>query len=142
MTLCVHLLRTILASVLALYEILGYPSDHCPDVISWDKFTTRFGHERVATGRLINTRRLTFGLNATKQQILLEVRELWLTKKRMSLLEAGELLGHYGDAAQCNRWAHARFITLQNFINNLLRTRYHAVKASMDRRDREAGIIK
>ena len=60
----------------------------------------------------------------------------------MSLSEAGELVGHYGNAAQGDRWAHARFITLQNFINNLLRTRYHAVKASMDRRDREAGIIK
>ncbi len=129
-----HMLRTIAASIIALYDILGYPSRECPDVVSWDKFSNLFSHTRKATGRQINTQTMTFGLTDTKRNILLTIFQQWLQKKRSDLLEFGVLLGHLNDASQCNRWARTRYFALQNHVNRILRTRFHQVKGSMARR--------
>ncbi|KAI2498468.1 hypothetical protein MHU86_16052 [Fragilaria crotonensis] len=44
------------ASVIALYEILGYPDGRIPDPISWDKFESVHGHIRRVVGWDFNTR--------------------------------------------------------------------------------------
>ena len=75
-----HMLRTIAASIIALYDILGYPSRECPDVVSWDKFSNLFSHTRKATGRQINTQTMMFGLTNTNRNILLSIFQQWLQK--------------------------------------------------------------
>ena len=129
------------ASIIALYEILGYPSDHCPDCVSWDKFTTQFDYIRKTTGFDINTRRLTFAMSADKRTQLIAMLAPWPTKLRMTLLEAAELLGTLGDACRACRWARTRFCALQNYVNNLLRSRYHTI-VNVYKRTGKALVLK
>ena len=129
------------ASIIALYEILGYPSDHCPDCVSWDKFTTQFGYIRKTTGFDINTRSLTFAMPADKRTQLIAMLAPWPTKLRMTLLEAAELLGTLGDACRACRWARTRFCALQNYVNNLLRSRYHTI-VNVYKRTGKALVLK
>ena len=60
------LLRASSASIIALYEIVGYPNGKIPDPISWDKFESTHGHLRRVVGWEFNTRDLTFALPADK----------------------------------------------------------------------------
>eukprot|EP00980_Cylindrotheca_fusiformis_P018748 scaffold6243_cov82-Cylindrotheca_fusiformis.AAC.1 len=51
--------KTLAASILALYLILGFPSSINRDVVSWEKFLTQLGHRRRCLGWILDTRRLT-----------------------------------------------------------------------------------
>jgi hypothetical protein len=54
--------RAAAASIISLYEIIGYPDGRIPDPISWGKFGTAYGHIRRVVGWNFNTRTLTFTL--------------------------------------------------------------------------------
>jgi hypothetical protein len=54
--------RAAAASIIALYEIVGYPDGRIPDPISWDKFESVHGHLRRVVGWEFNTRILFFSL--------------------------------------------------------------------------------
>jgi hypothetical protein len=50
------------ASVLALYDVLGFPSVDVPDPMSQEKFKTKYDHLQKTVGYHINTRRLVDGI--------------------------------------------------------------------------------
>lgn len=97
------------ASVVALYEILGYPDGRTPDPISWDKFATTHGHLRRVVGWEFNTRDLTFALPSDKRHALAELLSTWLTKTSCTM-EAAELHGSLSDASRANRNGRAMFL--------------------------------
>ena len=72
--------RAAAASVVALYEILGYPDGRTPDRISWEKFATIHGHLRRVLGWEFDTRSLAFALPADKRKALAELLSTWLKK--------------------------------------------------------------
>ena len=64
--------RAAAASIISLYEILGYPDNKFPDPISWEKFGSAYGHTRRVVGWEFNTRTLTYTLPTDKRTSLRE----------------------------------------------------------------------
>jgi hypothetical protein len=57
-----HVDQAMGASVLSLYEILGFPDDRITHALSRDKFEVRITHERRFMGNTVNSRTLTMSL--------------------------------------------------------------------------------
>ena len=125
--------RAVAASVVALYEIVGYPDGNIPDPISWDKFEKTHGHIRRVVGWEFNTRNLTFGLPNDKRCALTELLSTWLTRKRCTLLEAAALHGTLADASRAYRPGRVLFFGFQNALRRAIQARYHQVKGYYNR---------
>ena len=65
--------QPVAASIISLYEILGYPDGTIPDQISWEKFTSSYGHTRRMVGWIFNTQTLTFSLPRDKKTFLVKI---------------------------------------------------------------------
>ena len=63
--------RSATASIISLYEIVGYPDGRIPDPISWDKFVPAYGHIRQVAGWDFNTRSLIYTLPEDKRQSII-----------------------------------------------------------------------
>ena len=124
------------ASVIALYDILGYPDGRIPDPISWDKFETVNGHLRRVVGWEFNTRDLTFALPADKRQALVTKLDEWRSKQSCTLIEAAELHGTLADASGANRKGRVMFFGFQNALRRTIRERYHKVKGYYSRQNK------
>jgi hypothetical protein len=59
---------TVSASILALYDVLGFPSVDVPDPMSPEKFNTKYSHLRKTLGYHINTRCLVVGILPHKRE--------------------------------------------------------------------------
>ena len=70
--------RAAAASIIALYEIVGYPTSKIPDPISWEKFESTHGHIRRVVGWNFDTRDLSFSLPEDKRQALILMLASWL----------------------------------------------------------------
>ena len=92
--------RAASASVIALYEIVGYPSGKIPNPISWDKFESTHGHLRHVVGWEFNTRDLTFAIPTDKRLAIIELLSTWLHRTCCSLLQAAKLHGTLADASR------------------------------------------
>jgi hypothetical protein len=125
--------RAASASVIALYEIVGYPNGLIPDPISWDKFESTHGHLRRVVGWEFNTRDLTFALPADKRQSITELLATWLNRKSCTLLQAAELHGTLADASRAYRPGRALFFGFQNALRRAIQSRFHQVKAFYNR---------
>ena len=68
-----YFVRTLCASVLALYVLLGFPHFGVADPVSWDKFCNIFGPTRVHVGFVVNSRTLTFDLAPAKIERITEL---------------------------------------------------------------------
>ena len=134
--------RAAAASVIALYELLGYPDGRIPDPISWDKFESTHGHIRRVVGWEFNTRSLTFALPSDKRQAITDTLDKWRAKKSCTLLEAAELHGTLADASKANRKGRTMFFGFQNALRRAIQTRFHQVKGFYSRRDKEAKLSK
>ena len=88
-----NLRKAAAASVIALYEIVGYPTGKIPDPLSWEKFESTHGHIRRVVGWNFNSRDLTFGLPTDKRTAIVTLLAEWLKRPTCSLLEAAELHG-------------------------------------------------
>jgi hypothetical protein len=121
------------ASVIALYDILGYPDSRIPDPISWDKFEKVHGHLRRVVGWDFNTRDLTFSLPDDKRKALTVTLTEWCTKQSCTLVEAAELHGTLADASRANRKGRAMFFGFQNALRRTIKQRYHKVKGYYSR---------
>ncbi|KAI2489264.1 hypothetical protein MHU86_25337 [Fragilaria crotonensis] len=124
------------ASVIALYEILGYPDGRIPDPISWEKFESVHGHIRRVIGWDFNTRNLTFALPDDKRQALLSTLKAWRTKTSCTLLEAAELHGTLADISRANRKGRAMFFGFQNALRRTIQQRYHQVNGYYSRHNK------
>ena len=132
--------RAASASIIALYEIVGYPNGKIPDPISWDKFETTQGHIRRVVGWDFNTRELTFTLPNDKRTALTDLLATWLTKAQCTLLEAATLHGTLANASKAYRPGRALFFGFQNALRRAIQYRYHQVKGYYNR-DKQTKIL-
>ena len=130
--------RAAATSIIALYEILGYPDGRIPDPISWDKFESTHGHIRRVVGWDFNTRDLTFALPTDKRTAITESLREWCTKTSCTLFEAAELHGTLADASKANRKGRTMFFGFQNAFRRAIQTRYHQVQGFYSRRSKNA----
>ena len=124
------------ASVIALYDILGYPDGRIPDPISWDKFESVHGHIRRVVGWDFNTRDLTFALPTDKRQAITSTLREWCTKKSCTLVEAAEFHGTLADASRANRKGRTMFFGFQNALRRTIQQRYHQVRGYYSRQSK------
>jgi hypothetical protein len=106
--------RAVASSIIALYEIVGYPTGENPDPISWDKFESTHGHIRQVVGWNFNTRDLSFSLPDDKRQALTLMLSSWLDRTSCTLLEAAELHITLADASRSYRPGRALFFSFRN----------------------------
>lgn len=128
--------RAAAASVIALYEIVGYPDGRIPDPISWEKFETTHTHIRRVVGWEVNTRDLTFALPADKRASIAETLLEWTARTSCTIMEAAELHGTLADASRANRKGRAMFFGFQNAFRRAIRSRYHQVRGFYSRTNR------
>jgi hypothetical protein len=123
-----HMERAASASIISLYEIVGYPDGRIPDPVSWDKFHSTYGHLRRVVGWQFNTRNLTFTLPIDKRAALADLLASWLLKSDFNILEAAELHGKLADASRANRKGRATFFAFQNALRRGLHLRFNQIR--------------
>lgn len=129
--------RAAAASVIALYEIVGYPDSRIPDPISWEKFESTHGPVRRVVGWNFNTRDLTFSLPSDKRQNITDLLASWISRSHCTLLQAAELHGTLTDASRANRKGRATFFSFQNSLCRAIQQRFHQVKGYYNRSCKE-----
>jgi hypothetical protein len=115
-----HLERTVCASALALYEILGFPDWRQIGALSMEKLDTMYRPQRTTVGYVVNTRSMTVGLLQYKRDQTALLIDLWLTNSTFTLLQGAELCGKLENASTCNRWIRPFFFAVQNAIRDAL----------------------
>jgi hypothetical protein len=128
--------RAAAASIISLYEIVGYPDGRIPDPISWEKFGTAYGHLRRVVGWTFNTRTLTYTLPSDKRTSITELLETWLSKENFTILEAAELHGTLADASRANRQGRTLFFSFQNAFRRAIQTRFNQVRGYYNRKNK------
>ena len=73
-----HMHRTVCSSVLALWQILGFPHEDTPDPLSREKFCGTYTHTRKTLGHLVDSRNMTVGITPEKRDMLLEELGDWI----------------------------------------------------------------
>ena len=135
-----HVEQAVGASVLSLYEILGFPDARITDALSRDKFEARITHERRFVGHTVNSRTLTVSLPQDKRTLLVAAILPWLNMTKFGLLEAGKLHGQLGSASTTCRWARATFFGLQNALRRAIAIKFCQVRAYYARSGRRQAI--
>jgi hypothetical protein len=120
--------RTVCASALALYEILGFPDGRQVGALSMEKLDTMYRPERTAVGYHVNTRDMTVCLLQYKRDQSAEVIEPWLTGSTFTLLDGAELCGKLENASTCCRWIRPFFFSVQNTIRAALNEKWKKVQ--------------
>jgi hypothetical protein len=133
-----HIPRTIAASIVSLYEILGYPDSRYPDPLSRDKLETEYTHLRKWTGRGVDTRRMKVYLLDYKREQMLQLLRPWTRERTFALLEAAQLHGSLVDIARFSTWGKVLFFPLQNLLRAQLKQRYLVARHFLERRSRLA----
>jgi hypothetical protein len=117
--------RALSASVISLYELLGYPSPLTPDPLSRDKLHTRYDHHRRLLGKNVDSRRLMVSLPADKRQATIALLQSWTLKQTFTILDLAKLVGILDSNATMCRWAKADYYVLLNCLRTQLRLTYH-----------------
>lgn len=123
-----HFSMTVIASIMALYVVLGSPSVHNPDAVSWDKFNAMFSHTRRARGYDVDSRKMMVFYPWSKREILSSEIDHVLSLKTVGLRSIAQILGQLEDACSVHPWARPLFWELQNTFSRFLRQRCHALK--------------
>ena len=133
--------RSAAASVISLYEIVGYPDGRIPDPISWDKFGSAYGHIRRVVGWEFNTRSLTYTLPDDKRQSLVDMLTEWSQKSQCNILEAATLHGTLADASRANRQGRALFFSFQNALRRAIQLRFNQVRGYYSRQKKQKTFV-
>ena len=120
--------RAIAASIVALYDVAGYPVETQPDPFSFAKFLLKITHQRKMTGAMIDSRTMYVWYPDYKRQQLVDLLAIWLTRGTFTVLEGLELQGKLTDASRFDRWGRIHFFILQAAVSKVLRARYMMVK--------------
>ena len=129
--------RSAAASIISLYEIVGYPDGRIPDPISWDKFGAAYGHIRRVVGWDFNTRSLTYTLPDDKRQSIIALLTEWAQKSHCTILEAATLHGTLADASRANRQGRTLFFSFQNALRRAIQTRFNHVRGYYSRQKKQ-----
>jgi hypothetical protein len=111
-----HLDRTVCASALALYDILGYPDGRQVGALSMEKLDTMYRPQRKTVGYRVDSRSLSVGLLQYKRDQAADIITPWLTMPKYTLLDAAILCGNLESTSTCNRWIRPYFFAIQNTI--------------------------
>jgi hypothetical protein len=133
-----HVDRTLAASIIALYEILGYPSKNVPNAVSQDKLNLRMKFDRKELGYWLDCRALTVGMTPEKRQQLIDMLADWLTRKKFTIREICSLHGMLESVTRYNKWGRAWYAALTNALRLALKQRYHVLKRWYDKQGRTA----
>jgi hypothetical protein len=112
------------ASLISLYELVGYPNDLTPGALSWDKLLTRYSHTRRLLGKISDTRRLMVILLEDKRASTVELLRIWISKHHFTILDQAQLIGILDSNATLCRWARADYFVLLNCLRDQLRATY------------------
>ena len=125
-----HLVQTVCASALALFEILGFPDDtrQIP-ALSMEKLDTMYRPQRKMVGYRIDTRAMNVALLQYKRDETSVIIEPWLTMTKFTLLQGATLCGKLESASSCNRWIRPYFFNIQNAIQDALIKEWQKVRA-------------
>ena len=138
-----HMYKTVCASVLALWTILGFPHPDTPDPLSRDKFSGTYSYTRKCLGHHINSRTMTVGVTSEKRDILIEVLTHWITGvTTFNLREISSLHGSLESVTRVTGWARPYFFQIQNVIGKALEAQYHIMKRVYKREEREEALTK
>jgi len=136
-----HIVHTICVSILALFWLLGFPTNPlAPSPLSVDKFESFYNHQQKMVGRKFNSRTLSMGLLDYKLDQLQVLLREWLEKPSFDLLEVTTLLGILENHARYARWASCWFFTLHNAVRFILHGRFKIVNRIFNRRGRTATL--
>jgi hypothetical protein len=128
-----HTRRSVAASMLALFHILGFPEEtRAPNPFSMEKFDANMSHLRKFVGHHIDTRRLIVGILPHKRVQAITLLSDWLTKKDFDLRELAGLHGLLESLTRYMLWARPWFFAFQNAIRHEISRRYHVVKRFWD----------
>jgi hypothetical protein len=134
--------RTISASVLSLYEVLGYPNKYTPDPLSRDKFVASHTHRRKLVGWIVDTRRMIVELPDYKRERVVVILSEWIAAEKFTLKGAAELHGIMNDMSYAHRWGKTYFVILQQTLRDTLKIRYWQVVAYYKRKKTEPRLAK
>ena len=129
--------RTIAASIMGVYEVLGFPDKRQPNAISQDKLITEYGPTRHTLGRDLFSRTLTIGLPRKKRdKVANMLYTKWIQpgKRTFDLREVLELTGTLEDATRDFREHRSSFNCLCNQVGNKLQAIYYHYKNLFDRK--------
>lgn len=126
--------RTVSASVIGLYETLGYPSPIIPNPLSRDKFNATYTQQRCCVGRLFDSARMTVGMTSDKRIAMIASLHAWLALPNFSLLDAAGILGKLENHTRYVPWARPWFFVLQDELRTQLRAQAHHLARSSRRR--------
>ena len=122
------LLHTILASLAALFLILGFPNDsRVPPPLSYDKVESTYDHRRKMVGRQFDSRTLTVGMLPHKRDQLIQVLSHWTTLTHYTLPDIASLLGTLDNHTKYCPWARCWYFSLQNSVRLALAQRFFIV---------------
>jgi hypothetical protein len=138
-----YLERTVCASALALYELLGFPSDTRQiGALSMEKLDTMCRPTRKMVGYAVNGRNMTVALLQYKRDQTVETATPWLTMPVFTLLQADILCGQLKSTSKCNRWIRPYFFSMQNTIRAALIEKWKKVQGFYKRNGTEATKAK
>jgi hypothetical protein len=135
-----HMLRTVSASAIALYDVLGYPDPRVPNPLSQDKLNTTYSHTRKICGYLVDSRRMTVGLHPTKRPEVVRLLSDWCSKRRFTLRDAAQLVGLFDSLCRYQRWGRPYLASLQHAIRRELGRRYRLVFAQRRFKQQNDGL--
>ena len=136
-----YILHTICVSILALFWLLGFPTNPLvPSPLSVDKFESFYNHQRKMVGRRFNSRTLSVGLLDYKLDQLHTLLQVWVAKSSFDLLEIANLLGILENHTRYARWARCWYFSLQNAVRTILHGRFKIISRIFDRSGRAAAL--
>jgi hypothetical protein len=138
-----YLERTVCASALALYELLGFPSDTRQiGALSMEKLDTMHRPMRKMVGYTVNSRNMTVALLQHKRDQTVATATPWLTMPAFALLQAAILRGQLESTSKCNRWIRPYFFSMQNTIRAALTEKWAKVQGFYKRKGAAATRAK
>ena len=132
-----HLERTVCASALAIYDILGYPDGRQVEALSLEKLDTMYRPQRTVVGYRLDTRAMTVSLTQYKRDQTALVIDPWLTTPTFTLIQGAELCGKLESASTCCRHIRPYYHSVQNTIREVLTVKWKAIQAIYKRKGKD-----
>lgn len=134
--------RTVSASILALYEVLGFPTPEVPDPLSREKFDGTYTYKRNILGRSIDTRRMEVGITVEKMERAIATLHEWMQCQHYNIKDMATLHGTLEDMTRLISWARPLFYVFQNAIRRELHERYYSLRRHYDAKGKKDKLAK
>jgi hypothetical protein len=136
-----HMARTVSASAIALFDVVGYPDPRVPNPLSQDKLNTTYTHQRKIVGYLVDSRKMTVGLLPSKRDECIRQLSAWLEKPSYTLRDAAALNGMVESMSTYNRWGRTYLTALQHEMRTAISARYGKLVRDYKAQNRELQLV-